>query len=192
MGKETSEKTRGGRVLSHLRHNVVGYVALFIAVSMTPLPSYAAGLIGTADIKDGAVTTAKLHSNAVKSGKITDGQVKKVDIAAGARGYTSIKTVVATTDGVASAASSTKNVDCGVGKVAIGGGGYVVPPGVILIGSTTGHVVRSHPVNLVDIFGSTYWVGAGNATSPRGWRTTVENTTAEARTAYFYAICASK
>lgn len=84
MGTEMSEKTRGGRVLSHFRHNVVGYVALFVAVSMTPIPSYAHGLIGTAQLKDGAVTTAKLHANAVKSGKIADLQVKRADIAGGA------------------------------------------------------------------------------------------------------------
>lgn len=84
MGKEMSEQTRGGRIRTHLRHNVVGYVALFVAVSMTPLPSYAAGLVGTAQLKDGAVTTPKLHNNAVKSGKILDGQVMGVDLANGA------------------------------------------------------------------------------------------------------------
>ena len=84
MGKEMSEGTRGGRIRAHLRHNVVGYVALFVAVSMTPLPSYAAGLVGTAQLKDGAVTTPKLHNNAVKSGKILDGEVKRIDIANGA------------------------------------------------------------------------------------------------------------
>jgi hypothetical protein len=188
MGKEMSEKTRGGRVLSHLKHNVVGYVALLIAVSMTPLPSYAAGLIGTADIKDGAVTTAKLHANAVKSGKITDGQVKKVDIAAGARGYTSILPVKETFESLGVGAIHTFNVACGPGRVAVGGGGYVHPTGAFNFGGSSGTVLRSIPVDFADPI----WWPASTGMAADGWRTTVENTTGEIKNAFGYALCAKK
>ena len=69
MGKDTSERTRGSQLMAHFRHNVVGYLALFIAVSMTPIPSYAHGLIGTAQIKDGAVTNAKLPPTPSRPGR---------------------------------------------------------------------------------------------------------------------------
>ena len=193
MGTEMSEQTRVGRVLAHFRHNVVGYLALFIAVSMTPIPSYAHGLIGTAQLKNGAVTTAKLAPNAVKSGKIANGQVKKLDIAAGARGYTSIKTVKASVSGIGVGSSATINVPCGAGRVAIGGGGYVLPTGIIIIiGGTAGEVTRSHPINQVLFAGQLRWSPSADAATATGWRVVVKNTTDEERTAYGYAICASK
>jgi hypothetical protein len=125
MGKEMSEQTRVGRVLGHFRHNVVGYLALFIAVTMTPLPSYAHGLIGTAQLKNGAVTNPKIAANAVATGKIANGTVKKIDLAPGAVGAAKLATitevvVASTTTG----AGLTKGVTatCPAGTVIIGGG----------------------------------------------------------------------
>jgi hypothetical protein len=60
-------------VIRHLRSNVPGYLALFLALGGT---AYAAGRIGTADLKDNAVTSAK----------IANGQVKVGDLAASAYG----------------------------------------------------------------------------------------------------------
>ncbi|HET7735249.1 MAG TPA: hypothetical protein VFK52_04705 [Nocardioidaceae bacterium] len=176
----TSRRARLGR---HLRRNVVGYVALLIAVSMTPLPSWAAATIGTADIKNGAVTTKKIKNSTIK----------KLDIAPGARGYTAFKTAVGTASAVPAGESRTINVDCGTNRVAVGGGGYHQPTGfVVILGSTSGAVTRSHPVNQITFGGNTYWAPAGADSSPRGWRTVVQNTSAEDRTLYAYAICASK
>jgi hypothetical protein len=55
------------RIRTHIRNNVVGYVALFMALSGT---AWAAGQIGSADIAD----------NAVLSRHIRDGQVRNADL----------------------------------------------------------------------------------------------------------------
>ena len=59
--------------LSHLRRNVVAYLALAIAVSTGT--AYAA-----AAIPDRSVTAAKLHKNAVTSNKIKNGVIKPKDL----------------------------------------------------------------------------------------------------------------
>jgi hypothetical protein len=60
-------------ILTHLRNNLVGYVAL--AVALGTGTAYAA-----ASIPNGSVTTAKLHSNAVTSVKVKDGSIKPKDL----------------------------------------------------------------------------------------------------------------
>ncbi|WP_436701209.1 hypothetical protein [Nocardioides sp. BYT-33-1] len=57
---------------------------LALALSIGVGGAYAAPLIGTSDLRKGAVTTAKLHKNAVKSTKIKDGEVRQGDLAADA------------------------------------------------------------------------------------------------------------
>jgi hypothetical protein len=52
---------------SHVRRNLVGYVAIFLALGGT---GYAATKIGTNKIKNGAVTTKKLHNKAVTKRKL--------------------------------------------------------------------------------------------------------------------------
>lgn len=59
--------------LSHLRRNVVAYLAL--AVALGTGTAYAA-----AAIPNGSVTAAKLHSNAVTSTKIKNGTIKNKDL----------------------------------------------------------------------------------------------------------------
>ncbi|GAB4008082.1 hypothetical protein [Nocardioides ultimimeridianus] len=59
----------------HIRDNVVGYLALVIALSgasyaVTALPR---GSVGTAQLKNGAVTTAKIHDHAVTPRKMAPG-----------------------------------------------------------------------------------------------------------------------
>lgn len=56
------------RLRTHLVHNLVGYVALFVALGGTS--AYAAAQIGSAQIKP----------NAVKTGHIADGQVRSPDV----------------------------------------------------------------------------------------------------------------
>ena len=59
-------------ILTHLRHNVVAYLALLVALTGT---SYAA-----VQIKDGSVTTRKLHTSAVTSSKIRNGTITLKDL----------------------------------------------------------------------------------------------------------------
>lgn len=62
---------------------LVSALALVVAVSMTG--AYAAGKIGTKQLKNQAVGTAKIKNNAVTSKKIKDGTVKIKDLAPGVR-----------------------------------------------------------------------------------------------------------
>jgi hypothetical protein len=66
----------------HTYSYVVSTVALVVALSGG---AYATGLIGTSQIKNGAVTTAKLHGNAVNSSKVADGSLQAKDISAAQR-----------------------------------------------------------------------------------------------------------
>jgi hypothetical protein len=69
----------------HLRSNAVGYVALLVALTMTPIPTYASHLVvRTSDILDGAVTGAKIRDGAVTRAKIRDGAVTSTELANGA------------------------------------------------------------------------------------------------------------
>src|SRR4051812_34195780 len=89
------------RIVAHLRSNVVGYLALFVALTGTASaavivssnsdvgPNVIAGskakagqtnnvipgTIGTADLGSAVVTKVKLAPNAVDSSRITDGSV---------------------------------------------------------------------------------------------------------------------
>lgn len=60
---------------------VLASIALFAALSGV---SYAAGKIGTAQIKNGAVTGKKLHRNAVGTNKVRNGAVKTAKLGYGA------------------------------------------------------------------------------------------------------------
>jgi hypothetical protein len=68
--------------------NVVSTIALFMA--LTGGVVYAAGKIGSNEIKRGAVSSQKLAAKAVKGGKIAPGSVKTAKIAAGAVGNAQI------------------------------------------------------------------------------------------------------
>jgi hypothetical protein len=82
--------TTSQRIACHLRGNLVGYVALFVALSGTAIALPGKGTVKSDDlarnavkakaIKSAAVTNAKLGSNAVTSGKVADGSVIGVDL----------------------------------------------------------------------------------------------------------------
>ena len=60
-------------ILTHLRHNLVAYAALAVALGTST--AYAATAI-----PNGSVTAAKLHTNAVTSTKIKNGTIKTKDL----------------------------------------------------------------------------------------------------------------
>jgi hypothetical protein len=85
------------RVSNHIRNNVVGYVALFFAISggaaWAVHPGGANtissgdiinGEVKSLDVGDGEVKNADLAADSVGSGKIADRQVKNVDLSIGA------------------------------------------------------------------------------------------------------------
>jgi len=78
------------RIRNHIRGNVVGYVALFFAISGTALAANTIsstdiinGEVKTPDLDSAAVTGTKIASNSVNSPKILDGGVKSADIDTG-------------------------------------------------------------------------------------------------------------
>jgi hypothetical protein len=76
------------RIRDHIRSNVVGYAALFIALSGTayavdgPLPGQ--NQVGSEDIINQEVKAADLAADSVASTKIVDRQVKNADLSLGA------------------------------------------------------------------------------------------------------------
>lgn len=68
----------------HLRTNVIGYVALFVALSGTVYavdgPLNGQNKVGSADIIDGEVLNPDLGANSVGSGKVIDGNLVGADI----------------------------------------------------------------------------------------------------------------
>ena len=75
------------RVSDHIRSNVWGIAAMFIALTGTayavdgPLPGQ--DQVGSADIINGEVKTNDVGADAVATGKIGDGQVQSSDLASG-------------------------------------------------------------------------------------------------------------
>lgn len=74
------------RALAHLRHHLISYVALLVALTMAPASAYAVATIRSGDIVDGEVRAPDLGNNAVRSAKILDGTVQRADLAAGSVG----------------------------------------------------------------------------------------------------------
>ncbi|HZA89212.1 MAG TPA: hypothetical protein VE401_03185 [Solirubrobacterales bacterium] len=97
------------KIRDHIRSNVVGYVALFFALSLgTAYATHPGGAntISSGDIINGEVKNDDLDANSVGSGKINDGGVQAADLAAGAVGTNKLQN---------SAVTSGKILDGGVG-----------------------------------------------------------------------------
>jgi hypothetical protein len=68
-------------MISYIRHNMVAFVALFVAiVGFGGTAAYAANTIRSSDIVDGQVKNQDIADNAIGTGKIQDGSVLGVDI----------------------------------------------------------------------------------------------------------------
>ena len=74
-------------IAAHLRSNVVGYVAVFIALSGTAYavdgPLAGQDQVGSDDIINGEVRENDLHSDSVKSGKVVDDSLTADDVGTG-------------------------------------------------------------------------------------------------------------
>lgn len=164
--------------------------AIVLAIVSTT-GAVAGSLITSKQIKNNTIKSKDVKNNNLKGIDIADGSLAKDDLAAAAQGYTSIVTKRVTVPGVANNTTSTVAVDCGAGKVAIGGGGYTSPSGIVLLGTTVGILEQSMPAatSAVAFIGS---VPAGDNVAPQAWRTTVRNNDGSATTNVHYAICASK
>ena len=71
------------RLWRHFKRQFVAYVAVIIALSMSPLPSYAASKFGTNRLKNNAVTSAKIKDGAVTSADLAAGAVQNANLGDG-------------------------------------------------------------------------------------------------------------
>ncbi len=86
-GHKESRRTQvSARIRHHIRSNVIGYMALFVALSGTAYATHPGGqnTISSADIINGEVKTDDVAANAVGSTKIADRAVKNADLSIGA------------------------------------------------------------------------------------------------------------
>ncbi|MEK6271484.1 MAG: hypothetical protein AABM42_02400 [Actinomycetota bacterium] len=67
-------------IRAHIRSNVIGYVALFFAISGTAMALPGTNTVNSGDIINGEVRNPDIHTDAVASGKIENGQVRQVDL----------------------------------------------------------------------------------------------------------------
>ena len=108
---------RSGRIHSHIRANVIGYVALFIALSGT---AWAGAKINAGDISKNAVRSKQIKNAQVKTKDIRDGHVRAADvldgsltgaeIALGAIGTEQLASRAVTTDRIAAGAISSSRI----------------------------------------------------------------------------------
>jgi hypothetical protein len=151
------------------------------------------GSLTGADVADGSIGGADITDGSVGNADIANGAIGKAKIASAAQGYTSVVTKRVVDSGVANGASSTLTVQCAAGQVAIGGGAFVVHNGLNFTGITNGILQASLPTSSgMTVFDTPGNFPAGDAATPDGWRTTVQNDQGVTEDAYHYALCASK
>jgi hypothetical protein len=194
---ESEHTGRGRRFLGHVRHNVIGYLALLVALTMTPVPAFAAqavassignGSVTTQKLHTGAVTTAKIHhkavttsrlaDGAVNTAKLRDGSVTAAKLDASALGFRSI--VVHRQDvTVASNTAAAVTVNCDTNEVATGGGG-------LMNGSFQHPVeIRSYPSQVNSESGLV------DGDVPHAWTTRIFNDGTVPEVLQGYVVCAS-
>jgi hypothetical protein len=128
------------RIRSHLRSNVIGYVALFLALNGTAYAVVAIApknSVATKSIRNGAVTAAKLRNGAVTTDKIADRAVAKGKLADGAVSAAELGSaeVVSRTFPVAAGVENPPaGIQCPDGTRMLSGGAYG-DVGVVLRGS---------------------------------------------------------
>ena len=69
------------RIARHLRSNIVGYIALFVALSGTAMALPGKGSVKSDDLAAGAVKAKAIKAAAVTNAKLADGAVSSVKIA---------------------------------------------------------------------------------------------------------------
>lgn len=137
------------RIRSHLRSNLIGYVALFLALNGTAYAVVIApknsvvtksirnGAVTAAKLRKGAVTADKIKNQAVTTDKIADRAVAKGKLADGAVGAAELVPleIVSRTFPVAAGVENPPGgVECPEGTKMLSGGAYG-DTGVVLRGS---------------------------------------------------------
>jgi hypothetical protein len=183
--------------------NVIASLALFVALGGASYAAVAlpANSVGTKQLKKSAVNAAKLKRNAVSSAKVKDGSLQRGDFANGALvqgpqgiqgpkgdkgdpgapgsqgpkgdkgdpGATNVRVVTVQTS-LAPGETDFPNAECASGEKATGGG---VDPGFAGV-----HILLSAPETVGDSI-------------PIGWAGGFVNQSAQTRTVFVQAVCAS-
>lgn len=113
------------KIRSHIRSNVVGYVALAVALVGVPTTwAVTKNSVGSAQIKPGAVRTSDIAGGAVTSSKVADGSLRAQDLAVSTQGPPGpTETTVVTRFSVDPGINASANVHCLRGEQLVGGGG---------------------------------------------------------------------
>ena len=107
--------------------NLVSSIALFVVLGGV---AWAHGKIGTADLKNGAVTTPKIKGQAVKPAKLAPGSVLTAKVADDAVIASKLGPTMVRTNSVANnVATKSVSVGCQAGEQVLGGGGGIPSPG---------------------------------------------------------------
>jgi hypothetical protein len=77
---ELSTRSLSGRVADHLRRNVYGLIAVFIALSGTAAALPGKNSVDSGDIKKGGVRKSDIRKNAVRGSKVRNNTLKGADI----------------------------------------------------------------------------------------------------------------
>jgi hypothetical protein len=82
------------RIRSHIRHNIIGYVALFFALCGVAYandgPLAGQNTVGSADIINNEVYNQDLQANSVGTGKVIDNSLQASDLAAKSVGFSEL------------------------------------------------------------------------------------------------------
>jgi hypothetical protein len=201
-------------LIAHVRHQVVAYLALFVALCGT---SYAAAQlprnsVGGAQLRHGSVTAAKVAAGSLLARDFKPGQLGTTsgpagpagpkgdlgpqgspgqDGSPGAPGQSGATTVVTRTDDKGTIATGNKafsDAACRPGERATGGGGTFFGPGA----NVGDHLVSSLPVHIIRGAGGTP-VGSSALTdgqTPDGWEVSAVNAGVP-RDFIGYVVCVS-
>ena len=155
---------------------VVAVIALIVAISGT---AYAAGKIGTKQLKKNAVSTKKIKDDAVTAAKLANNAVTGAKLANGAVG-----TVVRVGPDVTVGANTYGRADasCNPGERATGGGAFnesnVSTFSVTSSYPTTAQTPTSRPL-------------AANGQTPTGWRVWMRDTSGGPQVVNAVVVCTS-
>jgi len=169
-----------GRVLHHLRRNVVAYLALFVAFGSGGYAAAAkllpANSVGTRQIINHSVRKVDLATPLPRGerGPIGPPGAKGDAGAAGPPGPTAVTFVVTPPITAPTGTATSGRADCPSGQVPTGGGAEFV----YIPGETRESIKTSIPVK--------YPVGAAH---PTAWLVWINNTTGSQVTFFVYAVC---